>query len=193
MPGDGAFAVSGRRYGQGMTGEMEAVPGVERTEPDLQAGEGELLRQFLDYHRATLRMKCAGLTDAQLKQRSVPTSGLALLGLVRHLTEVERNWFHRMLDGQPHAPLYFGPEDADGDFDNLDSTPVSEVWAAYDKAVDEARQLEATFGDPGDLARGTTGRPRNLRWVMVHLIEEYARHNGHADLLREAVDGAVGE
>jgi len=176
-----------------MTGSMGRIGGIERTDPELQVSEREVLRQFLDYHRATLRMKCAGLTDEQLKQRAVPTSGMTLLGLVRHLTDVERSWFRRMLDGQPHEPLYYGPGDEDGDFDNLDSTPVGEVWAAYDQAVAEAQQIEATFDDPSDLARGTTGRPRNVRWVMVHMIKEYARHNGHADLLREAIDGAVGE
>ena len=152
-----------------------------------------MLTQYLDYHRATIRMKCAGLSEEQLKRRAVAPSGLSLLGLVRHLTEVECNWFTRMLDGQPYTPQYWSEDDPDGDFDDLDSTSVTEVWASYDNAVAESRRITATFADVADLARGTTGRPRNVRWVLVHLIEEYARHNGHADLLREAIDGVTGE
>ena len=176
-----------------MVGAMEPVLGIERVDPDLPGGEREMLTQYLDYHRATLRMKCAGLSEEQLKRRAVAPSGLSLLGLVRHLTEVERNWFTRMLDGQPYAPQYWSEDDPDGDFDNLDSTSVTEVWASYDAAVAESRRITASFADVADLARGTTGRPRNVRWVLVHLIEEYARHNGHADLLREAIDGVTGE
>jgi hypothetical protein len=98
-----------------------------------------------------------------------------------------------MLDGQPHTPQYWSDSDPDGDFENLESASVSDVWASYDAAVAESRRVTATFDHVADLARGTTGRPRNLRWVLVHMIEEYARHNGHADLLREAIDGATGE
>jgi uncharacterized damage-inducible protein DinB len=166
---------------------------IERVDPELRGTEIITLTQFLDYHRATLRWKCSGLGDDDLKRRSVPPSTLSLLGLVRHLTEVERNWFGRMLDGQLDAPIYYSDVDPDGDFDRLDSAPVEQVWATYEATVEESQRVLATFGDPADLARGTTGRPRNLRWVLVHLIEEYARHNGHADLLREAIDGSVGE
>jgi hypothetical protein len=98
-----------------------------------------------------------------------------------------------MLDGQPYTPQYWSEDDPDGDFDNLDSTSVTDVWASYDAGVAESRRITASFADVADLARGTTGRPRNVRWVLVHLIEEYARHNGHADLLREAIDGVTGE
>jgi uncharacterized damage-inducible protein DinB len=166
---------------------------IERIDPDLQGTEIVTLTQFLDYHRATLRWKCSGLGDDDLKRRSVPPSTLSLLGLVRHVTEVERNWMGRMLDGRPDPPIYYSDANPDGDFDDLDSVPVEEVWATYDATVEESRRVLATFGDPADLARGTTGRPRTLRWVLVHLIEEYARHNGHADLLREVIDGSVGE
>lgn len=176
-----------------MVGSMERIPGIERVDPDLQGDEQEMLTQYLDYHRATFRMKCAGLNDEQLKRRPVAPSGLSLLGLVRHLTEVEHNWFTRMLAGQPYTPLYWSESDPDGDFDNLDSASVTDVWASYDAAVAESRRVAASFTDVADLARGTTGRPRNVRWVLVHLIEEYARHNGHADLLREAIDGTTGE
>ena len=98
-----------------------------------------MLRQFLDYHRATLRLKCAGLSDEQLARRAVSPSGMSLLGLVRHLTEVERGWFARTLDGQTSGPLYYDDDtNPDGDFDDLDSTPVIEVWAAFEQAISES-------------------------------------------------------
>ena len=166
---------------------------IPRTDPDLQAGEVQLLGQFLDYHRATLELKCADLDEAQLKVRAVPPSSLSLLGLVRHLTEVEYNWFAIWLDGQPDKAFYYAPDDPDGDFDNVDSQPVPDVWAAYHRVVAESRRILGTYADGGELARGGPRRPRNVRWVLTHMIEEYARHNGHADLLREVIDGAVGE
>lgn len=107
---------------------------VERIEPPLVAGERDMLDAWLDFHRATLATKCDGLTDDQLRERAVPPSSLSLLGLVRHMGEVERSWFRRVLGGKEFS----------------------------------------------------------LRWIMVHMVEEYARHNGHADLLRERIDGAVG-
>lgn len=172
---------------------MASTPEVSRTDPDLQAGELDTLVQFLDYHRGTLRLKCAGLSDDQLKQHSVPPSSLTLLGLVRHLSEVEHNWYARMLDGQATTPFYWSDDDPDGDLDRLDSAPVAEVWERYDAVLTESRRIQATFSDGAELGRGRVGRPRTVRWVLVHLIEEYARHNGHADLLRQSIDGATGE
>ncbi len=174
-------------------GSMNPISGITRTDPELESDEITMLTQFLDYQRATMRMKCVGLGEDALKQRSAPPSTLTLLGLVRHLTEVERNWFAVHLDGQRGVEVYNDEADPDGDFDTLDSAPVADVWAAYDATVVESRRIVSTFADPGDLTRGTRGRPRSLRWIMIHLIEEYARHNGHADLLREAIDGARGE
>ena len=168
-------------------------PDIPRTDPDLQTDELELLGQFLDYHRATLELKCAGLDDDQLKAKSTPPSALSLLGLVRHLTEVEYWWFAVWLDDQPDKAFYYTPDDPDGDFANVDSQPVADVWSAYHRVVIESRQILGTYSDGGDLARGGPGRPRNLRWILTHMIEEYARHNGHADLLREAIDGTIGE
>ena len=172
---------------------MAANPDIPRDDPDLLAGELAGLAEYLDFHRATLEMKCAGLTENLLKRRAVPTSNLTLLGLVRHLTEVEYGWFAEWLDGQPQRTLYFTPDDLNGDFDNLDSQPVPDVWDAYHAAVDESRRILGTFADGGEMARGGGGRPRNVRWILLHMVEEYARHNGHADLLREAIDGSTGE
>lgn len=172
---------------------MTADPDIPRADPDLLTGELELLGQYLDFHRATFAMKCARVGEADLKRRGVPTSNLTLLGLARHLYEVEFWWFCAWLDGQPERSVYFTPEDPNGDFDNLDAQPVPDVWAAYHAQLTESRRILATFTDGDELARGTLGSPRNARWVLAHLVEEYARHNGHADLLREAIDGETGE
>ncbi len=168
-------------------------PDIPRSDPDLQAGELQLLGQFLDYHRATLQLKCAGLNETQLKARAVPPSALTLLGLVRHLSEVEYGWFGECLDDQEERSYYCSEDDPDGDFHNLDGEPVEQVWATWNGVVAESRRILATYTDGGEPARGGGGRPRNLRWVLVHMIEEYARHNGHADLLRESIDGTIGE
>ena len=173
---------------------MPEQPDHPRSDPDLETMELTVLSQFLDFHRATLAMKCAGLDDAVLRQRPIPPSRLSLLGLVRHLTDVEYGWFAECLDDQPEQAFYSTDADPDGDFDNLDAHPVAEVWDRYQVVVAESRRiLLATYSDGGEMARGTRGRPRNVRWVLTHMVEEYARHNGHADLLREAIDGSTGE
>ena len=178
------------------SGMMTADPSIPREDPDLQTDELTVLGQYLDYHRATLAMKCARLGEADLKRPALATSSLTLLGLVRHLTEVEYFWFCEWLDGQPEHAFYFTEDDPDGDFHNLDSHPVTDVWTTYSARVAESRRILGTFSDGNELARGRPSpnrQPRNVRWIVVHMIEEYARHNGHADLLREAIDGETGE
>ena len=172
---------------------LQPTASISRPDPDGVTDEWHSLRQWLDFHRATLRLKCAGLTDDQLKRRPLPSTSLSLLGLVRHLTEVERGWFLETLAGQSIESLYYSEKDPDGDFDALDSHPVEEVFHRYLAATDEARAVVAGFNSPDELRRNASERPVTLRWVMMHMIEEYARHNGHADLLREAIDGARGE
>ena len=167
------------------------TPKDDRTELDTTGPERALLDGFLEFHRQTLLWKCAELTDEQLAARSVPTSALSLLGLLRHLVEVERGWFLPYL-GEKSEPVYFSDQRPNDDFDATDSVPVAEVLARYRTEVDRIRRdiaavpLDAEHTD----RRGTTF---SLRWVYIHMIEEYARHNGHADLLREALDGATGE
>jgi hypothetical protein len=193
-PAQLVFFTTGCGYGANVTsGVMDPDPDVPRSDPDLQADELTMLGQYLDYHRATLAMKCAGLGEDELKRRAVSTSNLTLLGLVRHLTEVEYGWFCEGLDGQPEKALYFTSDKPNDDFDNLDSDPVPDVWAAYQAQVKESRRILGTFSDAAEMARGGARRPRNVRWIALHMVEEYARHNGHADLLREAIDGATGE
>ena len=150
-----------------------------------------MLVDFLAAQRATLELKCAGVAGS-LAARSVPPSTLSLLGLVRHLADVERRWFRQVLAGSPVAPRFSSAADPDGDFDGAAPAVADEAWAAWrdevafaEAFVDAAPDLDIT-GEDG--WRGTM----SLRWVLIHMIEEYARHNGHADLIRERIDGAVG-
>jgi uncharacterized damage-inducible protein DinB len=165
---------------------------AERIEPPVSASEREMLTGWLDYHRATLELKCAGLTDEQLRQRAVPPSSLSLLGLVRHLAEVERSWFRRGLAGEDAPPSYYGDDNPDGDFDDVDTADVAEAFGTWRSEYQRARELVAAAPTLDVIFSGST-RQYTLRWLMCHMVEEYARHNGHADLLRERIDGSVGE
>ena len=165
-----------------------------RTDPSHSGGERELLSQFLDYHRTTLEMKCAGLSPDQLRARAVPPSTLSLLGLVRHMAEVEQSWFRIRLAGNDVPPLYYSDADPDGDFDNVDSADVDHDFATY-RAECEHSRIVASAESLDQLERRPRHRddPFSLRWILIHMIEEYSRHNGHADLLRQCIDGSVGE
>ena len=137
-------------------------------------------------------MKCDGLTPEQLGMRSVEPSTMSLQGLVRHMTEVERNWFLRVFAGETTPPIYYSDDDPDGDFDNIDPSNVDDEMAMYHETIERCREIEATATslDETGLRRG---EPCSLRWIMNHMIEEYSRHNGHADLLRERIDGVTGD
>src|SRR5260370_23177692 len=167
---------------------------TERAEPATTAGEREMLTGWLDYHRATLAWKCEGLTDEQLRERSVPPSGLCLLGLVRHLTECERGWFRNVLAGEDLPYLYATPEDRDADFNDVATPDVATVFATFERECDAARQAVAAAPDLDALGRAhpPTRAPFPLRWLLFPTIHAYARHNGHPDLLRERIDGAPG-
>jgi len=166
---------------------------IERIAPPLTGGEREILRAYLDWHRATLALKCEGLTDEQLRTRSLPPSSLSLLGLVRHMAEVERSWFRRVMAGEDVA-LVWSP---DGDFlaaHDATGTSRAEAFGAWEAEIGHARRIEqeaASLDATG--ADRPTGEVYSLRLVLLHMLQEYARHNGHADLLREAIDGATGE
>ncbi|MFF5444096.1 DinB family protein [Streptomyces sp. NPDC012888] len=162
-----------------------------RTTPSKVAADRASLTSFLDYQRATLAMKCEGLTGEELKRRPVPTSGLTLLGLVRHAAAVERGWFLTVLKGDAGEPLWPAVDGVHGEFLVADAD-VEASFAAWDAACADSRAIEASFGSLDDTV-GFRGEEISLRYVLTHMIEEYARHNGHADLLREAVDGATGE
>jgi uncharacterized damage-inducible protein DinB len=164
----------------------------DRIGPPLLGGERETVRAFLDYHRATLAMKCQGLSDEELRQRSMPPSTLTLLGLVRHLAEVERTWFRRVVNGED-IPLRWS---ADGDFQaayDASASTRAEAFGAWQEEVEHARRIERaaeSLDVTGYQARWD--EQVSLRLVMLHMIHEYARHNGHADFLREGIDGEVG-
>jgi uncharacterized damage-inducible protein DinB len=164
---------------------------VDRIDPPMEADERTMLDSWLEYHRATLAQKCHGLSDDQLRTRSVEPSTMSLLGLVRHMGEVERNWFRRVLSGEDAPPRYYGRENPDGDFDDVDTGDVAEGFAYWRDECENARAVAARMQlDDAGVRRG---EPCSLRWVLVHMIEEYARHNGHADLIRERIDGATGD
>ncbi len=152
--------------------------------------ERAVLDGWLDFHRATLLWKCEGLTLDKLKLAPVPTSTLTLLGLVRHLTEVERGWFLPFL-GEQVPDLYCSEDNPDGDFDDVPDADAAGDLARYGEVVDAISELLAHR--QLDEVEVDGEKSYNLRWIMTHLIEEYARHNGHADLLREAIDGRTGE
>lgn len=167
---------------------------VERTDPPIVAGEREMLDSWLDFHRATLAWKCDGLTDEQLREQSAPPSIMSLLGLVRHLAEVERGWFRQVLAGEDVPDLYVTPDDPDAEFTGAATADVAASFADWRAECDLARKAAAAALSLDVLAARPTRSGRvSLRWIMVHMIEEYARHNGHADLLRERIDGVTGD
>ena len=165
-----------------------------RTQGALLADERTTLLDYLDNYRLTLEMKCAGLTAEQLARRSVPPSTLSLLGLVRHMAAVERNWFRRTMAGEDVPRLYRTPEDRDADFNGAvgDDAVVEEAWTRWREEVAHAREF-VTSAASLDVVSLDPNTPINLREVLVHMVEEYARHCGHADLLRECIDGATGQ
>jgi len=165
-----------------------------RDHPPVDADERTTLTAFLDFQRATLALKCDGLTDDQLRERAVPPSDLSLLGIVRHMAEVERNWFRPVLGGQEMATIFAPDRDWEAAFREVATAGVPEAFRAWQAECDHARALVAAVPalDTGG-HRGRNGHWFSARWVLIHMIEEYARHNGHADLLRERLDGSTGE
>jgi len=161
---------------------------------DMNRGEEAVLSEYLDHFRGVFEKKCEGLGAEQLATRSVPPSTMSLLGLLRHLAAVEFSWWRRVMDRHLELPKMWGKDEhRDADFDGAvaDDAVVAEAWAAWRGEVAYARAFQASHPmdhlgqhDDGDL---------EMREVVVHLIEEYARHCGHADLLRECIDGRTGD
>ncbi|MFD3723006.1 DinB family protein [Streptomyces sp. NPDC058674] len=165
---------------------------TERDAPPTIADEREMLRTHLDFHRSTLEVKCEGLTDEELRRPSMPPSTLSLLGLVRHMAEVERAWFRRVVDAQD-IPLVWSD---DFDFQRAYDTTgadTAEAFAAWRNEIEHSRRIERAAESLDLVARERRkGYDVSLRMVMLHMIHEYARHNGHADFLREGIDGTTG-
>src|ERR1700684_2966451 len=153
--------------------------------PPSFGSERDMLRGFLDYHRATLAMKCDGLADEQLRQQSMPPSTLSLLGLVRHLAEVERAWFRRVFEDNDAPMVWSDTADFQAAYDASASTRA-QAFAAWDAEVQNSRRIQRAA------YQRRWGEQVSLRMVLVHVLLEYGRHNGHADFLREGIDGTVG-
>jgi uncharacterized damage-inducible protein DinB len=170
------------------------APPVERSEPG-SFPERTALEAWVDYHRDVLLWKCSGLDAEQLKRRSVPPSNLSLLGLVRHMTEVERWWFRIHAGDQDMEFTYSSDENPEGDFNDIEGADAEADLNAYKAEIRAAKETVAAKGlDQVVRSRGEDpSRVLDIRWIYLHMIEEYARHNGHADLLRECIDGATGE
>jgi uncharacterized damage-inducible protein DinB len=171
------------------------APPVERTEQlgDLGAvTERRMLEGWLRWHRETLLAKCAGLEPAQLVRTTVEPSNLTLLGLVRHMAEVERWWFRRSFEGEDIGDVFTGPSDGDEGFDGVHTADAERDFERFRNEAD-ACDAAAAGHDLDETFMSSRGVALSLRWVYVLMIQEYARHNGHADFLRERTDGATGD
>lgn len=169
------------------------APDVERSEryPERRnEPEQEMLRDWLDWHRATLLRKCAGLDAAQLATRAVPPSNLSLLGLVRHMSDTERGWVRQAYRGEPVPDLYYRTDAPDADFVEAGPGSAEEDFERYRA---ECQAVDAALAGAGLDETFTLGEKTiSVRWMWQHFVEEYARHNGHADLVREVIDGSTG-
>jgi uncharacterized damage-inducible protein DinB len=170
---------------------VEDLTDPRRIEPPFVLPDRAMLEQWLEFHRTTLLLKCEGLDDERRKARPVPTSKLSLHGLVRHMAEVERNWFTRVLARQHDAPMIW----ADPTVDDSELVPLADAdWEsdlrAWQQECEHSRAIASQYGLEDTGLRH--GQPCSLRWIYMHMVEEYARHNGHADILRELLDEAVG-
>jgi uncharacterized damage-inducible protein DinB len=169
------------------------APEVDRPDPAISNPERAALEDWLRFHRQTLLHKCAGLTAEQLRTASVDPSNLTLLGLVRHMAEVERWWFRIRFSGLDVGDLYCPDDDRDGDFDNVAGADAEADLATFRRECLAADAAVAARGLDDTCVSRRSGEPMDLRWIYLHMIEEYARHNGHADLIRERIDGVTGD
>ena len=163
----------------------------ERFTLTTEATERELLTTFLEFHRNALVRKCAGLGDAQLRARAIPSSGVSLIGLVRHLATVERWYFQSVIAGESPGSIY--DYDSDEAFRDVDAATGDATFAIWRAETEQSRRVTDAFDLEAVSAIPTEGLVVTLRWVLVHMIDEYARHLGHADMVREAIDGVTGE
>ena len=168
------------------------VPPVARIREPTAAGERATLDGLLEWHRATFLWKCAGLTGEQLAARPVPSSSLSLLGLARHLTDTERAWFRRRVGGQLLPDVYTTADRPDAAFEDTDAAAAEADVARLTGEWELCRQAVAGVALDTQVSHERRG-PLSVRWVYGHMIAEYARHLGHADLLRESIDGVTGE
>jgi hypothetical protein len=174
------------------------LPAVTRPEPPTTGDEATMLAAWLDYQRSTLLWKCELLDGPALVRQGVPPSSLSLLGLVRHMTYVEWHWFDHVFAGSSSPEPISLADDPDADFNDLQSSAAMADVELFMRQCETSRAIVDDAADLDVLAAlsasdAVGGRVISLRWIMIHMVEEYARHNGHADLLREQIDGSVGE
>ena len=170
---------------------------TNRADPPFAADEVSTLRGYLDYHRDTLRLKTEGLDGAQLNIALAPST-MTLGGMLKHLAFVEHWWFHCVFDGHEYAEPWASVDwksDADWDWHSAVDDSPEELRAMLDAAVAASDEVIGRVTDPGQLSQrtGRGGSPFSMRWILCHMVEEYARHNGHADLIRQSIDGVTGE
>jgi len=163
----------------------------ERFTLTTEATEREVLTTFIEFQRNALVRKCAGLSDAQLRARAIPSSGVSLIGLVRHLATVERWYFQSVIAGESPGSIY--DYDSDEAFRDVDAATGDATFAIWRAEIEQSRRITDAFDLDAVSAIPTEGLVVTLRWVLVHMIDEYARHLGHADMVREALDGVTGE
>jgi uncharacterized damage-inducible protein DinB len=182
--------------------EAQVFDPGSRVDPPLHGDEVATLRAFLDYHRDTLRWKCSGLTQEQLAVQ-LPPSDLTLGGIMKHVALVESYWFEVTYAGgvylPPYDPVPWAEDDYDYEFRTAKDDTPQQLFDLFDEAVRRADAVTDEALTKGGLEQPSarvgrrTGSTFSLRWILVHMIEEYARHNGHADLIRQSIDGQLGE
>jgi uncharacterized damage-inducible protein DinB len=172
---------------------MEEIPRIERPKPLLSGPEREQLESWLAFYRATLLKKCSGLSLEGLSRRPVESSPMSLLGMIRHMTFVEQVWFDVRFAGNEVVEYYRRPDDREVEWSELDSATLDEVVANFQRACETSDELARGHELQEMVTTPGAGREQvDLRWIYLHMIEEYARHCGHADILRELVDGTTG-
>ncbi|HUZ42753.1 MAG TPA: DinB family protein [Acidimicrobiales bacterium] len=172
---------------------MQEIPRFERPKPPSSGDERDQLQSWLAFYRATLLKKCSGLSFDDLCRRPVAPSPMSLLGLLRHMTFVEQIWFDARFAGNDVTEYYKQPDNRDADWTELDSATLDQVVTNFEHACETSDEL-ARGHDLDEMARlpGVNREPVDLRWICIHMIEEYARHCGHADIIRELIDDTTG-
>jgi uncharacterized damage-inducible protein DinB len=172
---------------------MEEIPRFVRPKPLLSGGERDQLVSWLTFYRATLLKKCSGLTFENLCRRPVATTSMSLLGMVRHMTFVEQIWFDARFAGNDVTEYYKQPDNRDAEWTDLESATLDQVVADFEHACETSDELARGHNlDEPVRQPGANREPVDLRWIYIHMIEEYARHCGHADIIRELIDGTTG-